>query len=84
MALVKFYLTKAMIKMNNELFIKKYGIVEFKRLKKDIINKLEIEKLKRNIRGYKILKKNKSAKIYLKNKEEIILDFANIFFLDFK
>lgn len=70
--------------MNNELFIKKYGIVEFKRLKKDIINKLEIEKLKRNIRGYKILKKNKSAKIYLKNKEEIILDFASIFFLDFK
>ena len=84
MGLVKFYLTKAMIKMNNELFIKKYGIVEFKKIKKDIINKLEIEKMKRNIKGYKILKKNKSAKIYLKNKEEIILDFANIFFLDFK
>lgn len=84
MELVKFYLTKAMIKMNNELFIKKYGIVEFKKLKKDIINKLEIEKMKRNIKGYKILKKNKSVKIYLKNKEEIILDFANIFFFDFK
>ena len=84
MELVKFYSTKAMIEMNNELFIKKYGIVEFKKIKKDIINKLEIEKLKRNIRGYKILKKNKSAKIYLKNKKEIILDFANIFFLDFK
>lgn len=84
MELVKFYSTKAMIEMNNELFIKKYGIVEFKKLKKDIINKLEIEKMKRNIKGYKILKKNKSVKIYLKNKEEIILDFANIFFFDFK
>ena len=65
--------------MTNRQFIEKYGIYEFKQMCRTIPQELYNAKICDYIGSFKINKKTHSVRFYRKNKENVILSFADVY-----